>query len=149
MARSLLAQSISTFVADLLDGMDEIVHVEAAQEFIRDHGDVIGFHIEGIVAKYIADELKARGKSPAPPLGQGVLFRGLPAAITVRDGVTKPVRSCTKPDLKAGREYKVANLHAANEALAAYDFDCRRLFPLMPDDTVTVAEAASRIQATA
>lgn len=141
---SLLSKSINRYVEELLAGGAEIVHAEAAGRFIAGHGDVIGFHVEEIVAAQIASYIKSRSQAPAPPLGQGVLFAGLPAAVTVRDGVTKPIKLCTRVDLAAGRALKVDNIEAAQAALKAYDFDCRQLLPHMTDDQVTVDDVVRR-----
>ncbi len=136
---STLSKSISDYVGELLAGDAEIVHADAAERFIRQHGDVIGFHVESIVARQIGAEIKRRSQAPAPPLGQGLLFGGLPAAVTVRAGVTKPVMRCTRDDLMAGLEQKDANISAAVGARLAYLADLDRLLPHMDDDT-TVAD---------
>lgn len=142
---STLRKEIRYYIDGLLTAGADIVHRDAAQDFVKGHGDVIGFHIEGIVADYIVRELKARSQEPAKTLGQGVLFHGLPAAITIADGVTRPIRCCTRADLTAGREFKVGNIAAARAALKAYDQDLARLMPLMDDDSVTVEDVAQRL----
>lgn len=137
-----LQRSIREYCAGLLDGNAPIIHREAAQSYIADHGDVIGFAVEAIVEEHIAKALKSQSQQPAAPIGQGVLL-DLPAAITIADGVTKPLKACTWSDLKLGREYKVANVAAAQESLRRYDQEMNRLRPILsgaPD--LTVADAA-------
>lgn len=136
---STLSKSISSYVDRLLASDVEIVHADAADLFIRQHGDVIGFHVEAIVAREIAAEIKKRSQAPAPPLGQGVLFAGLPAAVTVRPGVTKPIRLCTRADLLAGLEQKDHNIAAAVSARLAYLADLDELLPHM-DEATTVTD---------
>jgi hypothetical protein len=136
---STLSRSIGEYVDQLLHADEEIVHADAAALFIRQHGDVIGFHVEAIVAKQISAEIKRRSQAPAPPLGQGVLFAGLPAAVTVRPGVTKPIMRCTRDDLMAGLEQKDANITAAVGARLAYLADLDRLLPQMAAES-TVAD---------
>ena len=142
---SLLSKSINRYVEGLLAGGEEIVHADAAQQFIADHDGVIGAHVTELVASQITAYIKARSQAPAPPLGQGVLFAGLPAAVTVRDGVTKPISVCTRGDLVAGRVVKVDNIAAAQAALKAYDLECRLLLPHMTDDEITVDEVVRRV----
>jgi len=137
---SLLSKSIARYVDELLAGQQEIVHGDAADTFIAKHGDVIGFHVEDLVRREIVSAIKERSQVPAPPLGQGLLFTGLPAAVTVRDGVTKPIKLCTRTDLAAGRDVKVDNIAAAQAALVAYDDDCDVLLSFMHNDDTTVAD---------
>ena len=149
MSKSLLANSIRSYVDGLLDGDDEIVHRDAARDFIAANPGMVDAHLTQLVEREITAMLKERSQPPAPPMGQGVLFRGLPAAITVRDGVTKPLRKCTRDDLLAGRNFKVGNIEAAREALRRYDDDLDTLLPLLTDDVSTVADAIARLRGAA
>ena len=146
MAKNMLNKQIAESIDALLEAGDEIVHTEAADAFIAEHSDLIESHISYLVRQQIAAAIKSRTQSPAPPLGQGLLFGGLPAAITVRDGVTKPIGRCVRADLEIGAKYKEDNVAAAREAYRAYRHDVDLLAPHMPDDVTTVDEAAARIK---
>ena len=144
---SILTKEIGRYVDDLLDTTDEIVHNEAADDFIDAHSDLLDDYVIGLIRRYIKDEIKKRTQVAAPALGQGVLFAGLPAAVTVADGRTKPLRSCTWVDLQVGRQYKVENIDFARESLRLYDEDLALLRADMEGGDVTVAEALPSITA--
>lgn len=146
---SMLTKSIDRYVDELLATGDDVVHAEVADTFISMHGDVIGFHVEEIVRRAITQAIKKRAQTPAPPLGQGVLFRGLPAAVTISDGITRPIARCTRADLAAGRDMKVENISAAQAALKAYDYDIARIDPLLTSDDTTVGQIAHLLSETA
>lgn len=144
---SILTKEISRYVSGLLDTSDEIIHDEAADAFIVDHGSLLDDYVIGLIRRYIKDEIKKRTQVAAPALGQGVLFSGLPAAVTVADGRTKPVRACTWDDLQIGRQYKIENIDFAREALRLYDEDLALLSDVMAGTGLTVGDAAQRIAA--
>ncbi len=143
---SMLNKRINQAIDALLAAGEEIVHAEAADQFIADNAELIETHIAELVKSQIAAAIKSRTQAPAPPLGQGLLFSGLDAAITVRAGVTKPIGRCTMPDLQIGAEYKRDNVKAARERLRAYERDVAILARHMPDDVTTVEEAARQIK---
>lgn len=142
---SLLTKSIDHYVDDLLASGEDIVHGEAADVFIAAHSDVIGEHVGDLVRREICAAIKKRSQAPAPPMGQGVLFAGLPAAVTIADGITRPIDRCTRADLALGRGVKVDNISAAIAALDAYDTDVARLIPFMGDDETTVGQIVHRL----
>lgn len=144
---SILTKEIGRYVDNLLDTSDEIVHNEAADDFIDAHADLLDDYVIGLIRRYIKDEIKKRTQVTCPPLGQGVLFAGLPAAVTVADGRTKPLRSCTWSDLQVGRQYKVENIDFAREALRLYDEDLALLRDDMEGREVTVADALPAVTA--
>ena len=143
---SLLSKQIGAYVDELLETNAEIVHNDAADAFLTEHESMLDEYLIGIVRRYMRAEIKARSQAPSGPLGQGVLFAGLPAAITIREGVTKPLPVCTRLDLHAGRSVKVANIEHASAALEAYDADVESLAPHMPTDRTTVTQAAKSLK---
>lgn len=144
---SLLAERIRAYTDGLLGQKSEIVHRQAAEQFIGDNPDLVDQHIAGLVENQITALLRKRAQSPSAPFGQGLLFAALPAAITVREGVTKPLRACTWADLEAGREFKISNIASAQQSLKDYDAELANLKPLMEPKPKRTIEQAARILA--
>lgn len=133
---TMLSKAISAFVTGLLSADEDIVHRDAAHAFIAGNEELIKLHIDGLVESAITAEIKRRTKVPEP--AQDALFDGLPAAVTVADGVTKPIHRCTWDDLVAGRRAKVDNIGAARSALKAYDAALQRVAPLIRSSGLTL-----------
>lgn len=144
---SILTKEIGRYVDTLLDTTDEIVHNDAADDFIDAHADLLDDYVISVIRRYIKDEIKKRTQVAAPAFGQGVLFAGLPAAVTVADGRTKPLRSCTWSDLQVGRQYKVENIEFARESLRLFDEDLALLHDSMQGTELTVAQALPALTA--
>lgn len=144
---NILAKEISRFVGRLLDAGDEIIHVEAAEEFVADNSELVQQHFMQMVIRQITNEIKNRAQAPAKAFGQGVLFEGLPAAVTIAEGRTKPLKACTWDDLQIGRTFREDNIVHARDALKAYDADLAILAPAMQSSGCTVADAIAEVAA--
>lgn len=144
---NILSKEISRFVDHLLEVGDEIVHAEAAEDFVDDHEELVQQHFMQMVIRQITNEIKNRAQAPAKAFGQGVLFAGLPAAVTIAEGRTKPLKVCTWDDLQIGRTFREDNIANAREALLAYDNDLLTLAPVMESSGCTVEQAIAEVAA--
>lgn len=142
----MLRRRIKEYIAAALRHDGAVIHAEIAAAFIAEHGDLLDAEIAAIVERYVRAEIKAIAQQPVGHVGQMAL-PGMPAAITVADGVTKRLESCDAADLAAGRQFKVANIAAAKEALGAYDRDAELLRSLMDRYSApTVGEALRQLE---
>lgn len=145
-----LRSEISTYLETLMrDGVD-IIHAEAADQFVADHGDQLVEYVSQMVRNQVAQIMKGLCAQRPEDSGQLALLPGLPAAITVAPGVSRPLDACTWADLQIGRTERVENIAHAEKRLDEFDKELDKLAPHMAGDPeMTVADARPRLAAVA